>query len=130
MTLTEKILAGVSTALLVAVLFYRSALETAEVDILKMKLLNLSQASNIRELSNSIDSQNRVIDSQKVQLADKLTELEKWRQKKPEVRYKTVYDVAERVIIKYRDRNITNQEECNVNKDINNAIQRINFNEL
>ena len=64
----------------------------------------------------TIESQNKAIDSQKVELAEKLQELEDWKNQPPEIKYKEVIKYAE-----------VKSNECEDIKNVINSIRGTSF---
>ncbi|KLE02203.1 hypothetical protein [Aliarcobacter butzleri] len=73
-------------------------------------LLEVEKANNI-SLKASIDSRNIEIEKQKINLSKKMEELEEWKNRPPDIKYKEV--------IKYKE---IKSNEC---KDIKNIIDSI-----
>ena len=88
--------------------FIKSELEKVQAKFSEQgKELAIEKANNT-VIKATIESQNKAIDSQKVELAEKLQELEDWKNQSPEIKYKEV--------IKYRE---VKSNEC---EDIKNVI--------
>lgn len=88
--------------------FLQSELEKVQSEYSEQgKELAIEKANNTT-LKATLESQNKAIDSQKVELAERLQELEEWKNQPPEIKYKEV--------IKYRE---VKSNEC---EDIKNVI--------
>ena len=96
--------------------FIKSELEKVQASYLDQgKELAIEKANSITAKA-TIESQNRAIDSQKVEYSEKLQELEDWKNQSPEVKYKEV--------IKYRE---VKSNECEDIKNIINSIRSTSF---
>ena len=96
--------------------FIKSELEKVQAEFSEQgKELAIEKANNT-VIKATIESQNKAIDSQKVELAEKLQELEDWKNQPPEVKYKEV--------IKYRE---VKSNECEDIKNIINIIRSTSF---
>lgn len=96
--------------------FIKSELEKVQASYSEQgKELAIEKANNITAKA-TIESQNRAIESQKVEYSEKLQELEDWKNQPPEVKYKEV--------IKYRE---VKSNECEDIKNIINNIRSTSF---
>ena len=96
--------------------FIKSELEKVQASYLDQgKELAIEKANSITAKA-TIESQNRAIDSQKVEYSEKLQELEDWKNKPSEVKYKE--------IIKYRE---VKSNECEDIKDVINSMRGTSF---
>jgi hypothetical protein len=77
---------------------------------------NAIEKANNTVIKATIESQNKAIDSQKVELAEKLQELEDWKNQSPEIKYKEV--------IKYRE---VKSNECEDIKAVINSMRGTSF---
>lgn len=96
--------------------FIKSELEKVQAEFSEQgKELAIEKANNT-VIKATIESQNKAIDSQKVELAEKLQELEDWKNQPPEIKYKEV--------IKYRE---VKSNECEDIKNVINSIRGTSF---
>ena len=75
----------------------------------------IEKANNVTAKA-TIKSQNDAIENQKVELSEKLQELQEWKNQPPETRYKEV--------IKYKE---VKSNECEDIKNIINSIRSTSF---
>lgn len=96
--------------------FIKSELEKVQAEFSEQgKELAIEKANNT-VIKATIESQNKAIDSQKVELAEKLQELEDWKNQPPEIKYKEV--------IKYRE---VKSNECEDIKAVINSMRGTSF---
>ena len=96
--------------------FIKSELEKVQASYLDQgKELAIEKANSITAKA-TIESQNNAIESQKVEYSEKLQELEDWKNKPSEVKYKEV--------IKYKE---VKSNECEDIKNIINSIRSTSF---
>ena len=96
--------------------FIKSELEKVQAEYSEQsKELAIEKANNT-VIKATIESQNKAIDSQKVELAEKLQELEDWKNQPPEIKYKEV--------IKYRE---VKSNECEDIKAVINSMRGTSF---
>lgn len=96
--------------------FIKSELKKVQAEFSEQgKELAIEKANNT-VIKATIESQNKAIDSQKVELAEKLQELEDWKNQPPEIKYKEV--------IKYRE---VKSNECEDIKNVINSIRSTSF---
>ncbi len=96
--------------------FIKSELEKVQAEFSEQgKELAIEKANNT-VIKATIESQNKAINSQKVELAEKLQELEDWKNQSPEIKYKEV--------IKYRE---VKSNECEDIKNVINSIRGTSF---
>lgn len=96
--------------------FIKSELEKVQAEFSEQgKELAIEKANNT-VIKATIESQNKAIDSQKVELAEKLQELEDWKNQPPEIKYKEV--------IKYRE---VKSNECEDIKAVINSMRSTSF---
>jgi len=111
----NMIFAGVVLVLLAGLYFYIHSLKTqindlkVEIQATQVKLAN-SQLEATRYKS-ALDKQNIMIENLKVSKNNALNELEKWKAKKPEVKYKVIEKIRK-----------VKSNEC---KDIKNTLDDI-----
>ena len=96
--------------------FIKSELEKVQASYLVQgKELAIEKANSITAKA-TIESQNNAIESQKVEYSEKLQELEDWKNKPSEVKYKEV--------IKYKE---VKSNECEDIKNIINSMRSTSF---
>ncbi len=96
--------------------FIKSELEKVQASYLDQgKELAIEKANSITAKA-TIESQNNAIESQKVEYSEKLQELEDWKNKPSEVKYKEV--------IKYKE---VKSNECEDIKNVINSIRSTSF---
>ena len=96
--------------------FIKSELEKVQAEFSEQgKELAIEKANNT-VIKATIESQNKAIDSQKVELAEKLQELEDWKNQPSEVKYKEV--------IKFKE---VKSNECEDIKNIINSMRSTSF---
>ncbi len=96
--------------------FIKSELEKVQASYLDQgKELAIEKANSITAKA-TIESQNNAIESQKVEYSEKLQELEDWKNKPSEVKYKEV--------IKYKE---VKSNECEDIKNIINSMRSTSF---
>lgn len=96
--------------------FIKSELEKVQASFLeKEKELAIEKANNTVAKA-VISTQNKAIESNKVELAEKLQELEQWKNQPPEIKYKEV--------IKYRE---VKSNECEDIKAVINSMRSTSF---
>ena len=96
--------------------FIKSELEKVQAKFLEQgKELAIEKANNT-VIKATIESQNNAIESQKVEYSEKLQELEDWKNKPSEVKYKEV--------IKYKE---VKSNECEDIKNIINSMRSTSF---
>ena len=96
--------------------FIKSELEKVQASYLDQgKELAIEKANNVTAKA-TIKSQNDAIENQKVELSEKLQELQEWKNQPPETRYKEV--------IKYKE---VKSNECEDIKNIINSIRSTSF---
>ena len=96
--------------------FIKSELEKVQAEFSEQgKELAIEKANNT-VIKATIESQNNAIESQKVEYSEKLQELEDWKNKPSEVKYKEV--------IKYKE---VKSNECEDIKNIINSMRSTSF---
>lgn len=96
--------------------FIKSELEKVQAKFSEQgKELAIEKANNT-VIKATIESQNNAIESQKVEYSEKLQELEDWKNKPSEVKYKEV--------IKYKE---VKSNECEDIKNIINSMRSTSF---
>ena len=96
--------------------FIKSELEKVQAEHSEQsKELAIEKANNVTAKA-TIKSQNDAIENQKVELSEKLQELQEWKNQPPETRYKEV--------IKYKE---VKSNECEDIKNIINSIRSTSF---
>ena len=96
--------------------FIKSELEKVQAEYSEQsKELAIEKANNVTAKA-TIKSQNDAIENQKVELSEKLQELQEWKNQPPETRYKEV--------IKYKE---VKSNECEDIKNIINSIRSTSF---
>ena len=96
--------------------FIKSELEKVQASYLDQgKELAIEKANSITAKA-TIESQNNAIESQKVEYSEKLQELEDWKNKPSEIKYKEV--------VKYKE---VKSNECEDIKNIINSMRSTSF---
>lgn len=91
-----------------------------EVEKLRSHSIELKQQNTT--CNSTLSSQNKAIDSYKLDIETKQKELSEWKLKPTKVRYETIYKEV------VKDNNLTG--ECNEVKSIINSVSNINLNSL
>ena len=128
--ISDYIMGALGLALVGGTVYHNGSVKDYQLQIANMEVKLIACSSSAWNLEASVELQNETIALQEANLTANLEELTKWRQAEPEVRYKTVYDVAERIVKVYVDRNITIGGECNASKDVNHAFKSISYDQL
>ena len=90
----------------------------------KAKLeVGVGLANNVA-LRSAINAQNKRIRALRVVHANNLLELDKWKSKKPIIKYKTIYETV------YKDRNITKEMSCEDIKKLSTSLDGFDLNGL
>ena len=110
-----------------ALYFYVYSLKTdikdLQLQVSQMEITVINKKLEVERLETSIISQNKYIESLEANKTKNLAELEKWKNKPAEVRYKTIYETI------YKDKEIKSNE-CKDIKTMLDNVRSIDFSSL